>query len=154
MPVKLDSKAPDFTASATNGESFVLSDCAEKQVVLYFYSRDNSAGCTNEALAFAALHRKFLAAKTIVVGISRDSAKSHDKFKAKHKLPFVLVSDPDEDVCRLFDVIKPKKMYGREYMGVERSTFLIDAKGVLRREWRKVKIPGHAEEVLAAAQAL
>ena len=122
--------------------------------MLYFYPKDNTPGCTNESKDFRDLHRRFRRRNTRVFGISRDSLKSHENFKAKQELPFELISDPDEELCRLFDVIKEKNMYGRKVMGIERSTFLIDEKGVLRQEWRKVKVKGHAEEVLAAVAEL
>jgi peroxiredoxin Q/BCP len=122
--------------------------------VLYFYPKDNTSGCTKEGQAFAELYPQFRKARIEVVGISPDSLASHEKFKAKYGFPFELLADEDKKVCTLFDVYKEKSMYGRKYMGVERSTFLVDADGVLRREWRKVKVPGHAEEVLAAARAL
>lgn len=154
MSVKTGKPLPRFTAEATGGVVFQPSAHRGGQLVLYFYSRDNTAGCTHEATAFRDLHEDFAKADTKVFGISRDSLKSHENFKAKYGLPFELVSDSDEQVCRLFDVPKPKKMYGRDFVGVERSTFLIDAKGILRREWRKVKIAGHADEVLAAARQL
>jgi len=113
-----------------------------------------TSGCTRESQDFRDLHAAFRKSGTQIVGISRDSVASHDKFVAKEKLPFTLLSDPEEEVCKLFDVIKEKSLYGRKYLGVERSTFLLDEKGVLRHEWRKVKVPGHAEEVLEAAQSL
>ena len=125
-----------------------------KQVVLYFYPKDNTPGCTNESVDFSALNGKFKRANTVIYGISRDSLASHEKFKAKYQMPFELISDPEEALCRYFDVIKEKNMYGRKVMGVERSTFLIGADGKLAEEWRKVKVKGHAEAVLEAAKAL
>jgi peroxiredoxin Q/BCP len=122
--------------------------------VIYFYPRDNTSGCTREGQDFAALYAQFKKAGTEVLGVSPDTLASHEKFKAKYEFPFELLSDADKKACQLFDVIKEKSMYGKKYMGVERSTFLIDADGVLRHEWRKVKVPGHAEEVLEAARGL
>jgi peroxiredoxin Q/BCP len=123
-------------------------------VVLYFYPKDNTPGCTLEGQDFRDLNAKFKRANTVVLGVSRDSVKSHEGFKQKQDFNFDLLSDADEKLCKLFDVIKLKNMYGKQVMGVERSTFLIDAKGVLRREWRKVKVDGHAAEVLDATKAL
>jgi peroxiredoxin Q/BCP len=122
--------------------------------VIYFYPRDNTSGCTQEGLDFAALNGQFKKAKAIVLGISPDSVASHEKFKKKMAFPFELLSDPDQKVCKLFDAWKEKSMYGRKYMGVERSSFVIDAKGVVRHEWRKVKVKDHAEAVLAAVKSL
>lgn len=152
--VALDKKVPAFSRPVTGGGNWKLGDAAGKKLVVYFYPRDNTSGCTREGEAFAGLHATFKKAGTLVVGVSPDSLASHEKFKAKMSFPFELLADEDRCLCELFDVIKQKSMYGRKFMGVERSTFLIDEKGVLRREWRKVKVPGHAEEVLAAAQAL
>jgi peroxiredoxin Q/BCP len=147
-------KVPDFTLPGTGGHSLRLRDARGGKLVLYFYPRDNTSGCTLESQQFAALARKFTQAGVTLYGISRDSLASHEKFREQHGLPFVLLSDADEHVCRLFDVIREKTMYGRKLLGVERSTFLIDAALVLRREWRRVKVQGHAQEVLQAAQAL
>lgn len=157
MPVqsaKLDKKVPAFSRAATGGKAFKLADAAGRKLVIYFYPRDNTTGCTREGEAFRDLYPAFKKAGVIVVGISPDSVASHEKFKAKLSFPFELLADEDHSVCDLFGVFKEKSMYGRKYMGVERSTFLIDADGVLKREWRKVKVAGHAEEVLAAAKAL
>jgi peroxiredoxin Q/BCP len=151
---KLDRKVPDFSLPSTGGDSWKLSAAAGRKLVLYFYPKDNTSGCTKEGQAFAELYPQFRKARIEVLGISPDSLASHEKFKAKYDFPFELLADEDKKACTLFDVYKEKSMYGRKYMGVERSTFLIDAEGVLRREWRKVKVPGHAEEVLAAARAL
>ena len=153
MPIAVDQPVPDFTAPATGGE-FSLSSLLGKKVVLFFYPKDNTPGCTTESLQFRDLYAQFQAAGAEVVGISRDSVKSHDNFKAKLELPFVLVSDSDEQVCTAYNVIKMKKMYGKEVRGIERTTFLIDAQGILRKEWRGVKVPGHVDEVLEAVQAL
>jgi peroxiredoxin Q/BCP len=151
---KLDRKVPDFSLPSTGGGAWKLSAAAGRKVVLYFYPKDNTSGCTKEGQAFAELYPQFRKARIEVVGISPDSLASHEKFKAKYGFPFELLADEDKKACTLFDVYKEKSMYGRKYMGVERSTFLVDAEGVLRQEWRKVKVPGHAEEVLAAARAL
>ena len=145
---------PDFTALATGGEPWRLKDAAGKKLVIYFYPKDMTSGCTLESQQFRDLHAAFRRAKTRVVGVSRDSMASHEKFRKKESLPFELLSDEDERLCKLFDVIKEKSMYGRKYLGIERSTFLIDRDGVLRQEWRKVRVPGHAQAVLEAAQAL
>ena len=150
----LGKKVPDFSLPATGGKAWKLSAAAGRQLVVYFYPKDSTSGCTQEGIDFRDLHAQFRRAGADVVGISPDSLASHEKFKAKYEFPFELLADTDKKVCELFDVIKEKSLYGRKYMGVERSTFLIDAKGVLRREWRKVKVPGHAEEVLAAAAEL
>jgi peroxiredoxin Q/BCP len=125
-----------------------------KSVVLYFYPRDNTPGCTQEGESFTGLYAAFKKVKTLILGISADTVASHAKFKAKMTFPFELLSDPEQAVCKLYDVIQEKSMYGRKYLGIERSTFLIDGKGVLRQEWRKVRVNGHAEAVLAAVQAL
>ena len=148
------SKVPDFKLPATGGNSVRLRDLRGKNLVLYFYPRDNTSGCTLEGQQFAALAPRFAKAGTSVFGISRDGLASHEKFRDKMGFPFALLSDEDERVCKLFDVIREKNMYGRTVLGVERSTFLIDAKGVLRREWRRVKVAGHAQQVLEAAQTL
>jgi peroxiredoxin Q/BCP len=145
---------PDFSLSVTGGGSFRLKDMAGKKLVIYFYPKDMTAGCTQESQDFRARCASFRKAGARIVGISRDGIASHEKFKAREKLPYELLADEDEKVCKLFDVIHEKSMYGRKYLGVVRSTFLLDAAGVLRREWRKVKVPGHAEEVLEAAQSL
>jgi peroxiredoxin Q/BCP len=150
----MGAKVPDFKALATGGETWRLKEAAAKKLVIYFYPKDMTSGCTKESQDFRDLCAAFRKAGTAIVGVSRDSVASHEKFTAKEKLPFPLLSDPDEALCKLFDVIKEKSLYGKKYMGIERSTFLIDAKGVLRHEWRKVKVPGHAEEVLEAAKSL
>jgi peroxiredoxin Q/BCP len=151
--IEIGKKVPAFSLQGTGGK-WSLADAAGKTSVIYFYPRDNTSGCTQEGADFAALHAQFKKAKTIILGVSPDSLASHEKFKAKLQFPFELLSDVDQKVCKLFDVIKEKSMYGRKYMGVERSTFLIDGGGVLRHEWRKVKVPGHAEAVLAAVKSL
>ena len=149
----LNQKAPAFSAEATTG-TISLSDFAGKPLVLYFYPKDNTSGCTMEGRDFAAHYEEFKALGCEIIGVSRDSLRSHKNFCEKQGFPFPLISDPDESLCKLYDVMKLKKMYGREYMGVERSTFLIDAKGVVAGEWRKVKVPGHVEAVLEALKAL
>lgn len=154
MAVELNKPVADFHAPATSGVEFRLSELKGKQVVLYFYPKDSTPGCTTEGQGFRDKIEDFAKANTLVFGVSRDGIKSHENFKAKQCFPFELISDKDEAVCQLFDVIKLKKLYGKEYMGVDRSTFLIDAKGVLRQEWRGVKVPGHVDTVLAAAQDL
>lgn len=152
--VKLNRKVASFTADATSGKAFSLADCKGRNLVIYFYPKDNTPGCTLEGQDFRDHYNKFKRNKTVVVGVSRDSLKSHENFKTKQDFPFELLSDPDEKLCRQFDVIREKNMYGKKVMGIERSTFLIDAKGILRREWRKVKVPGHVEEVLEAVREL
>ena len=154
MTVKEGQAAPDFTAPATSETTVTLSALKGKKVVLYFYPKDSTPGCTTEGQAFRDLYDRFQAAGCEVFGVSKDSLRRHENFKAKQEFPFELISDEDETVCQLFDVIKLKKLYGKEYEGIERSTFLIDEKGILRREWRKVKVKGHAEEVLEAVQGL
>lgn len=144
---------PDFTLPATSDTTFSLKE-APKPLVIYFYPKDSTPGCTNESMAFRDLYPKFQAAGATVVGISRDSVKSHENFKAKLELPFALLSDKEELACGLFDVMKMKNMYGKQVRGVERSTFVINADGTVARAWRGVKVPGHAEEVLAYVQSL
>jgi peroxiredoxin Q/BCP len=152
--VSIDSKVPDFSLPSTGGEPWTVASAKGRNLVVYFYPKDNTSGCTKESVGFGDSYAQFKKAKTDVVGISCDSLASHEKFKAKFKFPFELLSDEKQSACRLFDVWKEKSMYGKKYMGIERSTFLIDAKGVLRQEWRKVKVDGHVEEVLAAARSL
>ena len=154
MTVAVGKKVPGFTSAVTGGEDWSLGEAAGEKVVLYFYPKDMTSGCTLESQQFRDLHAQFKRAKVRVFGVSRDSIKSHDKFRDKEQLPFHLLSDPEEKLCKLFDVIKEKSLYGRKYLGIERSTFLLDGKGVLRQQWRKVKVPGHAEEVLEAAKSL
>jgi peroxiredoxin Q/BCP len=145
---------PDFALPVTAGGSWQLQDTRGTKLVLYFYPRDNTPGCTLEGQDFNRLLPHFKRANTAVLGISRDSIASHEKFCAKMGFTFPLLADEDERVCKMFDVIREKNMYGRKVMGIERSTFLIDATGVLRQQWRKVKVENHAQQVLAAAQAL
>ena len=144
----------DFKAEATSDTTVHLKDLRGQNVVIYFYPKDSTPGCTQEGQDFRDLHNRFRRQKTLIYGVSRDSMASHEKFKAKQGFPFELISDPEEKLCKQFDVIKEKKLYGRTFMGVERSTFLIDKDGKLRGEWRKVKVKGHAEEVLEAVRAI
>ena len=150
----LDTKIPNFSLPATGGTPFDLAAQAGKTVVIYFYPKDSTPGCTTEGQNFRDRHDQFAAANAVILGISRDSLKSHENFKTKQAFPFELGSDADEAVCNLFGVIKQKMMYGKQCRGIERSTFVIDGQGVLRREWRGVKVPGHVEEVLAFVQSL
>lgn len=152
--VTVGKPVPPFELPSTGGAAFKLSEAAGSKLVVYFYPKDMTSGCTLESQQFRDLHPAFRRAGTTVVGISRDSLASHRKFREKERLPFDLLADEDERVSKLFDVIREKSLYGRKYLGIERSTFLIDGRGVLRQEWRKVKVPGHAEAVLEAARAL
>lgn len=154
MTIELDQPVPSFQAQATGDQQISLEALQGRQVVLYFYPKDNTPGCTTEGQDFRDRHDDFAAANTLVFGVSRDSLRTHENFKAKQGFPFELISDKDERLCQLFGVIKLKKLYGKEYMGVDRSTFLIDRDGILRHEWRAVKVPGHVDSVLQAAQAL
>ena len=154
MAVAIDQPVADFEAPATGGQTVSLAALKGKQVVIYFYPKDSTPGCTTEGQGFRDQYAAFQAANTEIFGISRDSLKSHENFKCKQEFPFELISDKDEALCQLFDVIKLKKLYGKEYLGVDRSTFLIDKNGVLRHEWRGVKVPGHVEAVLEQARAL
>ena len=148
------SLAPEFSLPATSARQISLSELRGKIVVLYFYPKDNTPGCTNESKDFAALNDEFSAAGCEIFGISRDSIKSHENFKAKLELPFDLISDTDEVACEAFGVMKLKNMYGKQVRGIERSSFVIDAEGRIAREWRAVKVPGHAAEVLSFVQSL
>ena len=150
----LDQSAPAFELPATGGKSFRLGDAKGRTVVLYFYPKDNTPGCTTEGQQFRDLYAEFQDANCDVYGISRDSLKSHENFKTKMAFPFDLLSDAEETACKAFDVIKMKNMYGKKVRGIERSTFVIDDAGVLRREWRGVKVPGHAQEVLDFVKTL
>ena len=152
--VAVGKKVPDFSLPATGDKTVRLKDLRGKNVVIYFYPKDSTPGCTTEGRDFSENHRKFSRAGTVIFGVSRDSLKSHENFKAKQEFPFDLLSDADEKVCKIFDVIKEKNMYGRKVLGIERSTFLIDKEGRLNREWRKVRVKGHIDEVLDAAKAL
>ena len=144
----------NFKAAATRGKTVELKALRGKNVVIYFYPKDSTPGCTLEGQDFRDLHAKFKRQKTVVFGVSRDSLASHEKFRDKQAFPFDLISDPDEAVCKHFDVIHEKMLYGRKFMGIVRSTFLIDAAGLLRNEWRNLKVKGHATEVLEAVKAL
>jgi thioredoxin-dependent peroxiredoxin len=150
--VSVGNKIPEFEAKATGGKSVNLSDYRGKFVVLYFYPKDSTPGCTQEGQDFRDNYSKFKALNAEIVGVSRDSLKSHENFKCKQAFPFELISDTDETVCNTFDVIKMKNMYGKQVQGIERSTFLIDPQGLLVREWRKVSVKGHCEQVLSALQ--
>ena len=153
--VKEGQTVPDFTAPATSDSTFHLADYKGKSnLVIYFYPKDSTPGCTTEGQNFRDLYDAFKKQDTEIFGVSRDSMKRHENFKAKQAFPFELIADEDETVCKLFGVIQLKKLYGKEYMGIVRSTFLIDKEGVLRKEWRGVKVKGHADEVLEAVKSL
>ena len=152
--VEAGQKAPDLTLPRDGGGEVSLSDFSGQKVVLYFYPRDDTSGCTKEATGFSTALPDFEAAGAVVIGVSKDSVKSHDKFRAKHDLGIILASDENGDVCERYGVWVEKSMYGKTYMGIERSTFLIDGAGVIREVWRKVKVPGHVEKVLEAARAI
>ena len=154
MNVAVGDPAPDFDLAADGGRRVKLSDLKGRKVVLYFYPKDDTPGCTKEACGFRDALPDFSAAEAAVIGVSKDSVAKHDKFKAKHDLPFTLASDVDGSVCEAYGTWVEKSMYGRKYMGIDRATFLIDEDGVLRAEWRKVKVPGHVEAVLEAAKGL
>ncbi len=150
----LGKKAPDVALPATGEQTVKLSSLKGKKIVLYFYPKDSTPGCTREGQGFRDAYAKFKRAGAVVIGVSRDSLASHERFKEKQGFPFELLSDREEKLCKAYDVIKEKNMYGRKVLGIERSTFLIDPKGVLRKEWRKVKVDGHVDEVLAAVKEL
>lgn len=154
MSVTLGQPVPDFTAQATSSTTVKLSELKGRKVVLFFYPKDNTPGCTSEGQAFRDLYDQFKASDTLIFGVSKDSMKAHDNFRAKHGFPFELICDQDGSLCQLFEVVKLKQMYGKEYLGIERSTFLIDSNGILQHEWRKVRIKGHVEDVLQAAQMI
>jgi peroxiredoxin Q/BCP len=149
---RLNRVVKDFKAEATGGKTIQLKALRGKKVVIYFYPKDATPGCTTEGQDFRDLHAKFKRQNAVILGVSRDSIASHEKFRDKQNFPFDLISDPDEKVCKQFDVIREKTLYGRKFMGIERSTFLIDEDGKLRQEWRKVKVKGHAAEVLQAVK--
>jgi thioredoxin-dependent peroxiredoxin len=153
-PSALNKIVPEFSATMTGGQTFHLSDYKGKNILLYFYPKDNTPGCTTEGMNFRDLHPQFQQANTVIFGISRDSIRSHEGFKAKLEMPFELISDPDETICLLFDVMKMKNMYGKQARGVERSTFVIDGTGRLVKEWRGVKVPGHVNEALEFVKTL
>lgn len=152
--VSVGRKVPAFSAPATGDAKVATKALAGRPYVLYFYPRDNTPGCTAEGEGFRDRYRKFKRLGVEIFGVSRDGMSSHERFKAKYEFPFELISDPDEKLCSLFEVMKDKNMYGKKVRGIERSTFLVDGEGVLRREWRKVKIDGHVDEVLTAAKEL
>ncbi|MBC3915911.1 peroxiredoxin [Undibacterium sp. CY18W] len=152
-PSALNCQVPEFSAAMTGGKTFQLTDYLGKKIVIYFYPKDNTPGCTTESIAFRDLHAQLQQANTEVVGISRDSLRSHEGFKSKLALPFDLISDPDETLCALFNVMKMKNMYGKQVRGIERSTFVIDGNGKLVKEWRGVKVAGHVDEVLEFVSA-
>ncbi len=154
MSATLEQAAPDFTLATDGGGSVSLAGLKGRKVILYFYPKDDTPGCTTEACAFRDSLPDFTGANAEVIGVSKDGPASHDKFKAKYDLNFTLASDPEGALCQAYGVWKEKNMYGKKSMGIERSTFLIDEKGILRREWRKVKVDGHAAEVLQAAKEL
>ena len=154
MSVNEGEKAPDFSMPTDGGGSVSLKDLKGKAVVLYFYPKDSTPGCTKEACGYRDLMPDFSKVDAEIIGVSKDSVKRHDNFKAKYELPFLLASDEAGDVCERYGVWVEKSMYGKKFMGIERATFLIDAKGKVRNVWRKVKVPGHVEEVLEAAKAL
>lgn len=153
-PIQVGKAVPAFSAPSTSGGIITLAELKGKNVVLYFYPKDNTAGCTQQGIDFNARLPKFTKANALILGVSRDTIKCHDGFRTKQGYRFELLSDIDETLCNLFEVIKMKNMYGKKVRGIERSTFLIDTQGVLRQAWRKVKVEGHAEEVLTAVQAL
>ena len=150
----LGKKSPKFKAECTSNKTISSEDFLGKNLVLYFYPKDSTPGCTTEGQEFRDAFKKFKSLNTEILGVSRESIKSHENFKAKQNFPFELLSDPDEKVCKAFDVMKLKSMYGREYMGVDRSTFIIDSSGKVQKEWRGVKVKGHVQEVLEALKEL
>ena len=154
MSLQVGDQIPALSLPASGGQTVALASFKNRALVVYFYPKDNTPGCTQEGQDFRDLHGEFVKAGAEILGVSRDSVKSHDNFVAKFQFPFALLSDADEALCQAFGVIKEKSLYGRKYMGVERSTFLFDGKGVLRRQWRGVKVKNHAAEVLAAVKAL
>jgi len=151
--VSVGKRVENFTHPATGDQNLSLSDFSGRSLIIYFYPKDNTSGCTREGEDFRDLYTQFTKAGADILGVSRDSVKSHENFRNKHQFPFQLLSDSDELLCKQFDVIHEKKLYGRTYMGIERSTFLIDAEGVLQHEWRKVRVPGHVQNVLETLKA-
>ena len=147
-PNTIEKALPDFSAPMTSDKTFQLEKLKGKNIVLFFYPKDNTPGCTTESMNFRDLHAEFQNANTEIFGISRDSLRSHENFKKKLEMPFELISDSDEALCSLFDVIREKKMYGKIVRGIQRSTFVVSAEGELVKEWRAVKVPGHVDEVL------
>ena len=154
MTVEVGKKIPAFKLPATGEQTISLSSLKGKNIILYFYPKDNTPGCTTEGQDFRDSIAKFKRQNCVILGVSRDTVRTHENFKAKHKFPFDLLSDTEEELCNLFDVIKLKNMYGKKLPGVERSTFIINEKGVLKQEWRKVKVAGHVDEVLAAVKTI
>jgi peroxiredoxin Q/BCP len=154
MTPVLNKSVAEFEAVATSGIKFTPHSMAGRAVVLYFYPKDNTPGCTTEAMQFRDMHKDFVKAGAVVFGVSRDNLASHEKFKSQLELPFELIADTEEKLCHMFGVVKNKIMYGKKVKGIERSTFLIDAQGILRGEWRGIKVAGHVEEVLQAVKAL
>lgn len=152
--MKVGDTLPNLSLPATGNKTITLSDLLGNNVVLYFYPKDDTPGCTQEGQDFRDNYEVFSTLNTVILGVSRDDVKKHEKFQAKYNFPFDLLSDENEQLCQLFDVIKPKNMFGKLVKGIERSTFLFDRQGILRHEWRKVKVPGHIEQVLAATRAL
>ena len=152
--VAIGKKVPAFSLPATGDQTIKLSQLKGKKIIIYFYPKDSTPGCTREGQDFRDNMSKFKRADAVVLGVSRDKITSHERFKEKQGFNFELLSDEDETLCKMFDVIKEKNMYGKKVMGIERSTFLLDEKGVLRQEWRKVKVDGHVDEVLKATKAL
>ena len=141
-------EVPNFSAPMTSDQTFNISDYRGKHLVIYFYPKDSTPGCTDESIQFNDMQESFAKKNCLIFGVSRDSVKSHENFRSKYGFKFELISDGNEEVCQMFDVIKMKNMYGKQVRGIERSTFLIDSEGLLKKEWRKIKIPGHAQEVL------
>ncbi|MBQ0753536.1 MAG: peroxiredoxin [Gammaproteobacteria bacterium] len=154
MSIAVGKKVPAFSLPATSDKQLALKDFKGKKLVLYFYPKDSTPGCTTEGNDFKELYPQFLKENCDILGISRDTIKRHENFKAKQEFPFELLSDEEEVLCGIFDVIKLKKLYGKEYLGIDRSTFIIDETGKLAKEWRKVKVTGHAAEVLEAVKSL
>ena len=151
--VNIGKRVENFTLPATGDQNLSLSDFSGRSLIIYFYPKDNTPGCTRESQDFRDLYQQFTEAGADILGVSRDSVKTHGNFRNKHEFPFHLLSDSDESLCRQFDVIHEKKLYGRTYMGIVRSTFLIDSAGILQQEWRKVRVPGHAQAVLDALKS-
>ena len=154
MTVEVNKKVPAFKLPATGEQTISLASLKGKNIILYFYPKDNTPGCTQEGQDFRDNIAKFKRQNCIILGVSRDTLRTHENFKTKHKFPFDLLSDSEEELCKLFDVIKLKNMYGKKHLGIERSTFLINDKGVLKQEWRKVKVNGHVDEVLTSVKTL
>lgn len=152
--VEIAARVENFELPSTSGKRFSLQECSGKKLLIYFYPKDNTPGCTTQAQGFRDLYEEFVAAECVLIGVSRDSIRSHENFKAAQNLPFELLSDGDEALCAQFSVIKEKMLYGKPGRGIERSTFLIDRQGVLRHEWRAVKVPGHVQEVLDLVKTL